>query len=323
MRLILAVLFCFWFAPALLAQEFTFIPKGVFSSSVKHESLSWSDTLVSHRNRQPNAVADLLQLDLAQDQLAGGLNYQMTQQTVDLLYGVTDQWNFGLQSSYIRYTRKSTLVNSSPANQDLTDYVASVSSKQVSGLGDTQLYLHYRHFYTDYAQLVSGFFYQEPTGHVEYNQSSPMNLGTGLRRMGYRLIWDGFFSQTRLYTHSVAQIGFDGPGVTLGQDGKRHKLKGGVANQASVEAIHQLGLFHYGAGAGFFFEPVHIVGKHDVRDGQLSVDAWLQIGIGNLAWLEKGPVSLPWTGSLQVKQAYRGNNVPAGQRMIAKLTLYF
>ena len=323
MRLLLALCIVVASGSQLFAQELSFIPDGVLSTSFAQETQSWDRVYVDRRSSRPAQIGALEQRGESDSVVSGDLSYSRATEMVDLLYGLGVNWNIGIKAQQVSYSRTSSLQNQDPSNQAVSDYVAATGSKTKSGLGDTEIFLNYRHFYTDYVLLVSGLFYREPTGSVEYDQANPLNLGTGLRQMGYRMLWDGFVSGTFLQVHGVAQVGFDGKKTVQDAQGQSQTLRGGVENMVSIELAHQLGVFHYGAGFSFAAKPNHTLNKRSVYDGQLSVDTWAKLGIGNLSSLEKGPVLLPWTFSLQGTHAYSGSNAPAASKLAARLSIYF
>jgi len=322
MRLFFVVCLLCWSVSG-WAQELSFVPPGVWQVSMSQNSESWSRTHRKQKTTEPNALRELDLSDSSAAKLKGGLDYTQTRQVTGVRYGLNSKLNLGFLVSSQSLERVSTLENLDSTNQSVTDYVAAVNSRKVSGAGDTEIFLDYRHMHSDYALLVSGLYLSEPTGKTEYNQTHPMNLGTGLRRLGYRLIWDGYISGSTLYLHSLFQIGFDSKAQVPDLVGGTQTLKGGVGNKFRSEVLHQLGWLHYGTGIQFIVEPDHKLADRSIRDGMLGTSVWLTAGLGNLSKLEQGPVSLPWTFSMQASNSYSGTNLPMALGLKAKLSVYF
>jgi len=310
-------------AAAANAQELSFVPEGVFSVSMSQDSLSWDQTHNKQKDTVSNVQQELTALGIQHSAVQGALSYSKSQQTSGFAYGLSSYFNLGMSVRNISFERASTLESLDSSNLEATSYVEASKSRKVSGAGDTELFVNMRHFHTDYGILISGIYIMEPTGKVEYDQQSPLHLGTGLRRFGYQLTWDGFVSGGYWYLHSLAQIAFDMKGKAKDSNGVEQILKGGSANRMSTEILHQYGWLHYGTGFNFFVEPGHKLGDQKISDGQLGSRYWVTLGLGNLSRLEKGPVALPWNFSVQVSNSYSGTNMPMAPGLLAKLTAYF
>lgn len=299
------------------------VPEGVV---MLHAELSaqQQDQGISTHNTVGGLREWALRSERERSQVTGDLTRRVTWLTVAAQYGMSDTWNLRLEVPYGQVSQTADLTVDT-TDTELAARVKTLETETLSGLGDIRLSSLLRPLYTDANSLVLGLHVSVPGSGQDnrYIGRPTLTLAQPLPALGASLHYTHFPEVSRSRWDLVGSWKRYSRGTVDTHLADNRSLVLPDESTVSLHWAKELQSVNFGFGLR------HELSINTVLDGENLNDdalAWIiqgEIGGGNLAELEQGPVDLPQAWRIAIEHTVAGFNVPLGTVYALRYRLYF
>ncbi len=306
------------------AAEDEIVPGGAWLLKLNVTEDIQHDAIARDARRHPLANY-LLGDHKVSGQVEGGAVRSVTETGTQLGVGLTDRWNLRLSVPYREIRQESNLTTAS-TDPKIAGIVAGLQDRTVSGIGDVRLTSLHRPLFTDSDAIVLSWGLLVPGSRPQSLYIGQPTLDVGVP---YRAL-EGAFQ----YTHYL-----------LSAERARLDLRAdfSVGSSVRVNTPTEQGITLYGPNSGGLliqwgqeFETLGygiflrhrgvtqtFLGGSAQKDQVKETRLGGRFTVGNLAELERRPLTFPFLAGLEVDHVVLGYNVPDSSRYTLFLRTYF
>ncbi len=315
----------FFLAPprALALIEDDVVPEGAWGARLSLH-LETQDATKDNASRFAPLINYVIPDDEIRAQVEGNIERSIRRLDFLFTYGVTDTWNLSLNIPYLELEQDSTLF---PTSDDpgVAAVVERLQSKKLSGTGDFTLTSMHRTVFSDWNGFLFGYGLIVPsTSQQEVYVGAPTFDTVSAVTYTFLLFHYTRYPAIHGARFDLRAWGSAGiKGRASVPDGPEQKLEPGNRTSLKFAWSQEFGPVASGLEYEFFEKRSGSLNGTRLKDQARGQYLRFQMGFGNLAGLEKGPLAFPFRFDMQIESLERGSNLPKGERMVFTLQTYF
>ncbi len=299
------------------------VPEGAWGARLRLH-LETQDATLDKASRFAPLINYVIPDDEIRAQVEG--NIERSIQRLDFLftYGVTDRWNLSLNIPYLELEQDSTLEPTS-TDPDVVALVERLQSKKLSGTGDYTLTSLHRTIFSDWNAFLVGYGFIVPSTSQQgvYVGAPTFDTVSAVTSTFVLFHYTRYpaIHGARFDLRAWGSTGFKGRASV--PDGPEKKLEPGNRISLLFAWSQEFGPVSSGLEYEFFDQRSGSLNGTRLKDQARGQYLRFQLGFGNLAGLEKGPLAFPFRFDMQIESLERGSNLPKGERILFTLQTYF